>query len=164
MFVVTVMHWYNTVTLTLLVKFRIIWVDVNPNPCGCVPFGLGRVHRAQTTRGLFDCVIDLTRITRWVPVDLQSSIVLEMSSSGESDCAYWREFLPHAKFPVLKCTFSRASEGWTTIHRFSVEKMLSEQRAYTIYNISKAQPNRCSRQKVMSILLLTFFVTSHGSY
>ena len=43
-----------------------------------------------------------------------------------------------------------------------VTKNSPEQRTYTTYNISEAHQNRLSRKKVRSILLLTFFVTTHG--
>ena len=87
---------------------------------------------------------------------------LGLSVNADFTSIVYRQFLPHAKFPVFRTRPSGARERWDIVSHSLVIKITPKHRAYLTYNISNARPKRINSFRVMPILLLTFFVDTHG--
>ena len=71
--------------------------------------------------------------------------------------------LTHADFPVFNTCSSRAKWSTVSILISFAPKIIPEHRTNYIWNISEARLKEPNSQKVILILLLTFFVDTHGS-
>ena len=72
-------------------------------------------------------------------------------------------FLPHAHFTSFRACPSQADSWYMAAARPLDLRIVPQHCTNTTYNISEAQRNRSSSQKVISILPLSFFVDTHGT-
>ena len=153
----------RNVTLDSCISFRKIGITVKRNPRRSSPLAL-EIHctpHSAINSHEFGSPIALTSNNSWFFWRCNLVFLWRLFSETTRHCVVTS--FQHTDFAVFQTCPTAADEDCAIIAGPLAPKTLPEQRACTIYNISEAHPNRFSSEKDILILLLTFFVDTHGS-